>query len=624
MKSPADFAMSCFCRGAASLLLASALTPAFAQQAQSNGGRGVVEDWTSHHVVFSDPGTLMNAIMNGKRERWEKITNDPRYQMQQIRRNAGVSANAATAAPRFSTSSEASPVFSRLGHNRFRENEDRQTLEGAWTVALGSPGSSPALGMYPAKYTFSPIGAPACSDFVVFPEAIAGSNFSQANIAGVNNLYVGPCLATGTTSNTILWSYFVGPGEVQTSPSISLDGSKVAFVESNTTANGGSRLHVLTIGTTGTNKSGVEPCTINGTANPSCVNNSDPANNAVDNYVVLNGTVMVTRSSAFIDYGHDIAYVGDDTGKLHKITPVFTSGSTSNLPAEVTTGGWPVTVTGSTVVLTGPTYDPVSGNVFVGGSDGNLYCVSTSGTTAALCSTPSVAVGSGGTGGGIIDAPLVDSTNQTVFTEANNFTSGDAVLSQVTTSMGGQVKVNMGFASTGSFTDLYTGDFDNTYYTSLPGAVSGHLYFCGNQGSAATPELERVTFTAAGTLVGVDTSTTSLPIQLTSSTGTAEDCTPLTEVYNAGANAGAGFDFLFVGVKNNGNPSGCKSTTCVISFDLGQNVVLAASATLSAGGGVGTSAIIIDNVSTSTGGSQIYFGSPNAGAGEQESQSALQ
>ena len=613
MKSPAKFATSRFCRIAAAFLLAFVLTPAQAQQPPSNVGFGVIEDWSSHRVVFSNPGTLIDAVMSGKRERWEKIVNDPRYQMQQIRRSARTGTSAMTVSPRLSLSSEASPIFSRLGNNRFRERKDVQSLEGKWNVSIAGGGGGPALGMYPAKYTFSPIGAPACSDFVVFPNAIAGASNSSPSIIGLNNLYVGAC----SPAPSYAFSYFVGTGTVQTSPSISVNGAEVAFVES---ISGGSQFHVVTIGTSGTNTqtgtfSPVAPCTViaNGTTTTPC-----SSNNAVDAYVTLNGGVMVTRSSAFIDYGDDIAYVGDDTGKLHKFTPVF-----NGTPTEVTTG-WPVTIAAG-VTLSGPTYDGVSGNIFIGGSDGNLYCITSAGASCGLA-----AVGSGGTGGGIIDAPIVDSTNQTVFTQANNFTSGNVVVSQLTTSMSGQVTANIGVApSSMAYTDQYDGDFDNAYYTSTPGAVSGYMYFCGDLSSSGgdAPTLWRVTFNSSGTMTGTDSSFTPIALVASGDKGTSYDCTPLTEVYNANL----GHDFLFLGVKSGGpsaiegTATNCSGTTCIISFDLATNPILGLGGTTTpaSAGGAGTSALIIDNVSSATGGSQIYYGAPNSGQGEQLSQSSL-
>jgi hypothetical protein len=48
---------------------------------------GLPDDWTHHHLVFSNPGTAAQALKEGRLEQWYKITNDPRYQIQQLKRN---------------------------------------------------------------------------------------------------------------------------------------------------------------------------------------------------------------------------------------------------------------------------------------------------------------------------------------------------------------------------------------------------------------------------------------------------------------------------------------------------------------------------------------------------------
>src|SRR5208283_5522925 len=53
-------------------------------------GRGVPEDWSHHHLVFSNPGTEEDAIANGTHDRWLNIVNDPRYIIQQLKRSSGV------------------------------------------------------------------------------------------------------------------------------------------------------------------------------------------------------------------------------------------------------------------------------------------------------------------------------------------------------------------------------------------------------------------------------------------------------------------------------------------------------------------------------------------------------
>ena len=51
-------------------------------------GRGVPQDWSHHHLVFSNPGTEEDAIANGTHDRWLSIVNDPRYIIQRLKRRA--------------------------------------------------------------------------------------------------------------------------------------------------------------------------------------------------------------------------------------------------------------------------------------------------------------------------------------------------------------------------------------------------------------------------------------------------------------------------------------------------------------------------------------------------------
>ena len=77
----------------------------------------------------------------------------------------------------------------------------------------------------------------------------AGTNGTQANIVGLNELYSGSGtpLCTGLTYPEFTFSYASGTGPVATSPALSLDGTQIAYVENDT--NIGAILHVLTIGT---------------------------------------------------------------------------------------------------------------------------------------------------------------------------------------------------------------------------------------------------------------------------------------------------------------------------------------------------------------------------------------
>src|ERR1700681_2235132 len=64
------------------VLAAFASCPSFAQ----NENNGYPEDWTHHHVVFSDPGTLHEASGRGSFDTWYKVVTDPRFAHQRHRR----------------------------------------------------------------------------------------------------------------------------------------------------------------------------------------------------------------------------------------------------------------------------------------------------------------------------------------------------------------------------------------------------------------------------------------------------------------------------------------------------------------------------------------------------------
>lgn len=601
-----------YAMAAAFVAVAGMTMPVYAQQGAS---KGIVNDWSNHHIIFSNPGTEAHALLHGTYQQWQSAINNPRYRAQQVMRSAAW-------ANRFAPAESAISRVSGIGRpNSFTSK--KPPLHRDWAVQIVPPGSPAESGLLSAATTSSaasvvnsgiaPDISPAlygadftkanCADFVVFPVSAAGAlgtTTGQANIVGFNNLYDTTC--PGTVPD-VEFSYYVGSGSVLTSPVLSLNGTQVAFVES---ANGiglRTNFHVLTIGNSGDNGSAYDlpavPYTI---VNNGKTVNTVATNNAVDRFVTLKGNPSVTRSSPFVDYAANVAYVGDDNGSLHKFTGVF-----GGALAEVTTGGWPFTVARG-AILTGPVFDSTSGHVFVGASDGNVYCVV--GGTAAACGTPSISVANGSVSSGpVLDPPIVDSTSERLFSEAVATTNSgtESILMQTNVNLAQDVvRVNMG----GGAPVLHNGTFDNAYYTSPSDKYTGYMYFCGN----STATLYRVGFIHSGKM---NSTADHSSYRLVANGDTSNTCSPLTEVSNGTK------DYLFLGVSGNGNPAGCLGEACIMSFVLGNNITPPSAEFPLGGSGNGSSGIIVDNISTATGASQIYFENLESGDATQVSQSGL-
>lgn len=199
----------------------------------------------------------------------------------------------------------------------------------------------------------------------------AGTNGAQANIVGLNQLYSGSATAgaaqcSGLTYPEFIFSYAAGTGPVATSPTISVDGTKIAFVENDT--NIGAILHVLTRGSGSTEYGN---CTNSGTAAPTCATNpvipgTTPQYSLSSLSRSSGGTVTVTTSSANTF----------STGDSVTIAGVTGSGGNSNCGTTQINTTATITVTGSTTF----TYSS---------STGSLTCTVTNATATDAASTGS-------------------------------------------------------------------------------------------------------------------------------------------------------------------------------------------------------------------------------------------
>jgi hypothetical protein len=559
------------------------------EHANGEHPNGIVQDWSHRHLVYPRFGPVRNLIA---------IQHDPRA---------------------LSSWQDSWRREWRRDHNPWRFRRTQTGLHVDWSISLG--GGTTAQDMFPAKYTFSPAAVPSCpTDFVVYAvNATAGA--TQPNLVGFNNLYSGTAGSTGIcnapadgrtvslgiddgVSATTLFSYAVtaAGGQVATSPALSLDGTKVAFVEtaSGTTAH----FHVLAW------KSG-DGVPLNlqapATAPLQITSGFDAiapvaASGSVTDLAL--GSTSDTLSSPFIEYNADIAYVGSDNGTLYRILNVFCTGlvtsctpGTSGAPAL--DGSWGTAgglATGCLGKLTGAVVDGGTGNIFVGCSDGLLYGFTPSGLP--LSNSP-LTVGNGSATGGIVDTPLIDVTNELVYAVAGDSSGGTQVVVQAST-----VDLSSEIVATlhpGGLFNSHAPAFNDAYLT---GTGTPRLYAAAGAASPGEISIYGIRFTAypvmdAGTPLAADTTTFTFG---------AFELSPLTEFLSGGE------DRLF--------ESNIGTGASIASFNINTFPSAPENTALE---GTGTTGIVIDNAATgSAQADSVYFGALTANTAVKLTQSALQ
>jgi hypothetical protein len=423
-----------------------------------------------------------------------------------------------------------------------------------------------ALNMFPSKFSFDIAAPPSCAnDYVVFGLSVAGTA-TKANLVAFNNLYAGPGGPCGAAP-AVLFAYnittvptvpgVITGGKISTSPALSLDGTKIAFVESVVGPPAVAIFHVLTW------------------------NRGDGALNlpATPNMTSLTfAAANSTTSAPWIDFVNDVAYLGADDAKIYKIIGVF-----RGTPA-LAGAPWPVTVSPN-FRLTPPVLDSRRHMLMVGSANGKLYQIDTvSGQLKSLV------VGLQGTKNpGILGTPIVDVTNGTTFVvSANDGTSGVLVEAD-TASLTQLAKARIGVASANAaktVVDLFQPAFSDSYFTN---PSTGLVRLCGTGDADTTPFQYAFGFTGTTMLT-----TPSFKQQLLTSPDAR--CTGWTEFFNPNINGGT--DFFFFGLTQdctgNGLPAGC-----VVSRS--SDTVLT-KATLNGG----PSGIVVDNFSTVGQASSIY------------------
>ncbi|HEX4076045.1 MAG TPA: hypothetical protein VHX49_11650, partial [Candidatus Acidoferrales bacterium] len=439
--------------------------------------KDIPEDWSHHYAVFSDPGSEQDALRNNRYEQWQNVVNNPRYVIQQLKRNARVQGPGSLDADyRYRQILEDARYRSSV--ERARWSRGLSGIKKDWSQSLGGTGL--ADGHYPAKYPFLSTTA-SCSDYVVYPTGAAGSG-AQATIMAFNNLYVGTGAdSCGSTNPTVYWAYNTGTGAVANlSPTLSLDGTQVAFIQ--VSSGGVASLVVLKMANSGGARNA--PTFGSGSGSVTAANYracTAPCFTAI----ALNGNPNDAASAPFYNYDTDNLYVGDSSGKVHLFTGVF-----SGTPAETTTN-WPVTASTNTpATLTSPIYDSGSNRIFVTDQAGYLH-------TFAVTSPPGSVSTSGRLENNtthVFEPPIVDGTTEEVYTFIGY--SGDggnnnpsyinvfpaAALGMVTTGAGSGFGTGVNFPNGGTSnpttSHMRAGDFDYQYY--IGSGTTGNIYTCEN------------------------------------------------------------------------------------------------------------------------------------------------
>jgi hypothetical protein len=514
-----------------------------AQEAAAPRHTGVPQDWSQGHIVFSRDTLALHPDL---------MDREPRVLHQVMQR---------WQPPNLGVFQGSQPLPTAAGNSGSHRD---------WSV---SPGGRLSPFRYAAKFSFDPNAPPDCTnDYVVFGLASSGVTGGRANLVAYNNLYSDPvnggglCDPPNGPGLAVLFAYNITTtattGKIVTSPILSLDGTKIGFVESIPGTPPTAVFHVLTW-----------------TAGQGTIGNAAAPTSMFS--VPFSLAAYDSASSPWIDYSADIVYVGSDNGLVYKITGVF-----HGIPTLSGAPTWPVQA--GTLHLTSPVLDSVRGELMVGSA--NLFRIDTA--TGVVSTLP---VGAGASSG-IVAPPIVDVTNGTTFVvSANDGTSAVLVEADTFTMLEmSRGRIGLGAAGGTAF-NIHSPAVSNLYFNT---PSSGVIRVCGTGAGDATPWQYAFRFTG-NTMNPIPTFSQQIPTNPANST--AARCAGFTEFFNPNVGGILGTDYFFFGLTKDctglGGPGGC-----VAEFT---NADPSTIVTRTVSGG--PSGIIVDNYSTQPQASGIYF-----------------
>jgi hypothetical protein len=528
---------------------------------------GYPQDWSSRHLLM--PGMQADKVLKAGEH-------DPRYVYNMVMRQVAI-------------------------QNLHYHGPRRRPVKIDWSVSLEN-GFVPQ-NQFPSKFRFTVNGENCNSDYVLY--GLTLNSGTTANIVGINNLYTSATPQCNSGKPWVAFAYYTVTqtgGQIKTSPTLSADGTKVAFVESTAS---GSYFHVLVLpnpiptppSQAGSVQSPQTPTSCTKPTTPGCMST-----------LTITTSSTNTNSSPWVDYNTDTAYVGSDKGLLYKITPVFGGGA----PALVNDpSNWPVTVSTQTnAILTAPVVDDPSGMIFLGDGEGYLYSVKITSPAKTFVAQQTIGWATHGAGTGVVDPPIAvtdpanPNTDQVfAFTGCSNVVGIGGAITQLPANFTTGVPttsntVNLGSSDgNGNCTgnNLHSGTFDNAFW--LNGSTSGHMIACGFVNAGGNPAAPEMYFFPFASNVITSTGSTNYAID----TNKGQECAPLTEFYNGTS------DMLFYGVGSATTTSYVQSSTITTSLTTPSCTAPPTSTCVNAPNSLGgTSGIVIDN-QLSNGGTNIYF-----------------
>jgi hypothetical protein len=226
-------------------------------------------------------------------------------------------------------------------------------------------------------------------------------------------------------------------------------------------------------------------------------------------------------------------------------------------------------------------------NIFVGCSDGTLYGFN---SAAAPLSGSPVTVGNGGATGGIVDAPVVDVVNGYLYVAAGNSAGGTAVVAQVQDQGTSMSLISTATLDIGGEHNLHAPAFNEDYFSSTS-ASDWLLYENSPDNFNADMDLWPIGFS------GDHVMNAGTPGIFFANTFDSLETSPLTSFFNGTTN------YLFWSDLNGG-----EGGSAVFQNDITGGSLPTQNYLVDTPEGEGTSGIIVDNDSSDSQASSIYFG----------------